>query len=74
MIASGAQLEAYDVHFGPPLHIASAKGHVDCVKELLIAGQNLCNEVLLFFAGEDRESGDCKLFTHEILEQVSPTW
>lgn len=39
MIASGAQLEAYDVHFGPPLHIASAKGHVDCVKELLIAGQ-----------------------------------
>lgn len=39
MIASGAQLEAYDVHFGPPLHIASAKGHVDCVKELLVAGQ-----------------------------------
>lgn len=39
MIASGAMLEAYDVHFGPPLHIACAKGHVDCVKELLNAGQ-----------------------------------
>ena len=39
MIASGAQLEAYDVYFGPPLHIACAKGHVDCVRELLIAGQ-----------------------------------
>lgn len=39
MIASGAQLEAYDVHFGPPIHIACAKGHVDCVKELLNAGQ-----------------------------------
>nr|XP_043877159.1 ankyrin repeat and SOCS box protein 13a.1 isoform X2 [Solea senegalensis] len=37
MIASGAQLEAYDVHFGPPLHIACAKGHVGCVRELLIA-------------------------------------
>ncbi len=40
MIASGAQLEAYDVHFGPPLHIACAKGHVDCVKEVLKAGQH----------------------------------
>lgn len=39
MIASGAQLEAYDVHFGPPLHIACAKGNIDCVKELLNAGQ-----------------------------------
>lgn len=39
MISSGAQLEAYDVHFGPPLHIACAKGHVTCVKELLNAGQ-----------------------------------
>ncbi len=39
MIASGAQLEAFDVHFGPPLHIACAKGHVDCVKEMLNAGQ-----------------------------------
>ncbi|XP_036976862.1 ankyrin repeat and SOCS box protein 13a.1 isoform X1 [Acanthopagrus latus] len=41
MIASGAQLEAYDVHFGPPLHIACAKGHVDCVKEMLNAGANV---------------------------------
>lgn len=39
MIDSGAQLEAYDVHFGPPLHIACAKGHINCVKELLNAGQ-----------------------------------
>lgn len=41
MIANGAQLEAYDVHFGPPLHIACAKGHIDCVKEMLKAGQSL---------------------------------
>lgn len=39
MIDSGAQLEAFDVYFGPPLHIACAKAHVDCVKELLYAGQ-----------------------------------
>lgn len=39
MIASGARLEAYDVHFGPPLHIACAKEHMDCVKEMLKAGQ-----------------------------------
>lgn len=39
MISSGAQLEAFDVHFGPPLHIACAKGHVGCVKEMLKAGQ-----------------------------------
>ncbi|XP_028254968.1 ankyrin repeat and SOCS box protein 13a.1 isoform X2 [Parambassis ranga] len=41
MIASGAKLEAFDVHFGPPLHIACAKGNVDCVKELLSAGANV---------------------------------
>lgn len=41
MIASGARLEAYDVHFGPPLHIACAKEHMDCVKEMLKAGQSL---------------------------------
>ncbi|XP_019955587.1 ankyrin repeat and SOCS box protein 13a.1 [Paralichthys olivaceus] len=41
MIASGAQLEAYDVYFGPPLHIACAKGHVGCVRELLVAGANV---------------------------------
>lgn len=48
MIASGAQLEAYDVHFGPPLHIACAKGHVDCVKEMLNAGQKMCSRIYLF--------------------------
>ncbi|KAG8005749.1 Ankyrin repeat and SOCS box protein 13, partial [Nibea albiflora] len=41
MICSGAQLEAFDVHFGPPLHIACAKGHVNCVKEMLKAGNPL---------------------------------
>lgn len=41
MITNGAQLEAYDVHFGPPLHIACAKGHMDCVKAMLKAGQSL---------------------------------
>ncbi|KAM3587412.1 uncharacterized protein V6R79_004673 [Siganus canaliculatus] len=39
MIAHGAKLEAYDVHFGPPLHIACAKGHMACVKELLNAAR-----------------------------------
>ncbi|XP_067437585.1 ankyrin repeat and SOCS box protein 13a.1 isoform X1 [Thunnus thynnus] len=38
MIASGARLEAYDVYFGPPLHIACAKGHISCVRELLNSG------------------------------------
>lgn len=38
LIASGAKLEAFDVHFGPPLHIACAKEHLNCVKELLTAG------------------------------------
>uniref|UniRef100_A0A3P9BJ66 Ankyrin repeat and SOCS box containing 13a, tandem duplicate 1 n=1 Tax=Maylandia zebra TaxID=106582 RepID=A0A3P9BJ66_9CICH len=37
LIASGAKLEAFDVHFGPPLHIACAKEHLNCVKELLTA-------------------------------------
>ncbi|XP_047431941.1 ankyrin repeat and SOCS box protein 13a.1 isoform X1 [Mugil cephalus] len=41
MIANGARLEAFDVHFGPPLHIACAKGRIDCVKELLCAGANV---------------------------------
>ncbi|CAI5637557.1 ankyrin repeat and SOCS box protein 13a.1 isoform X4 [Oreochromis niloticus] len=41
LIASGAKLEAFDVHFGPPLHIACAKGHLNCVKELLTAGANV---------------------------------
>ncbi|KAM8883063.1 ankyrin repeat and SOCS box protein 13a.1 isoform 1-T1 [Synchiropus picturatus] len=41
LISKGAQLEAYDVHFGPPLHIACAKGKVDCVRELLLAGANV---------------------------------
>lgn len=51
MIASGAQLEAYDVHFGPPLHIACAKGHVDCVKEMLNAGQKMCSRIYLSLKG-----------------------
>nr|XP_004575311.1 ankyrin repeat and SOCS box protein 13 isoform X3 [Maylandia zebra] len=41
LIASGAKLEAFDVHFGPPLHIACAKEHLNCVKELLTAGANV---------------------------------
>ncbi|RVE56373.1 hypothetical protein OJAV_G00220630 [Oryzias javanicus] len=41
MIISGAELEAFDVHFGPPLHIACAKGNAVCVKELLMAGANV---------------------------------
>ncbi|KAJ8245296.1 hypothetical protein GJAV_G00269220 [Gymnothorax javanicus] len=41
MIAGGAQLEAYNIHFGTPLHAACTKQHVDCARELLNAGANV---------------------------------
>ena len=39
LITNGALLEAYDIHFGNPLHTACAKGHVDCAQALLNAGK-----------------------------------
>lgn len=39
LIATGASLEAYDLYYGTPLHVACANKHTDCVKELLNAGE-----------------------------------
>ncbi|XP_047431943.1 ankyrin repeat and SOCS box protein 13-like isoform X1 [Mugil cephalus] len=38
LIAMGACLEAYDLYYGTPLHVACANEHTDCVKVLLNAG------------------------------------
>ncbi|KAA8577391.1 hypothetical protein FQN60_005364 [Etheostoma spectabile] len=38
LIATGARLEAYDLYYGTPLHVACANQHTHCVKELLNAG------------------------------------
>ncbi|XP_061618435.1 ankyrin repeat and SOCS box protein 13-like isoform X2 [Phyllopteryx taeniolatus] len=38
LIAEGACLEAYDLYYGTPLHVACANQHTRCVKELLNAG------------------------------------
>lgn len=40
MIAKGASLEAYDLYYGTPLHVACANDHTDCVKALLNAGEH----------------------------------
>lgn len=42
LIAMGACLEAYDLYYGTPLHVACANEHVDCVKVLLNAGECKC--------------------------------
>lgn len=39
LIATGACLEAYDLYYGTPLHVACANQHTNCVKELLNAGE-----------------------------------
>lgn len=39
LIAVDAHLEAYDLYYGTPLHVACANGYVDCVKALLNAGE-----------------------------------
>lgn len=35
----GACLEAYDLYYGTPLHVACVNEHIDCVKVLLNAGE-----------------------------------
>ncbi len=35
----GACLEAYDLYYGTPLHVACVNEHTDCVKVLLNAGE-----------------------------------
>lgn len=39
LVAMGACLEAYDLYYGTPLHVACANDHTDCVKVLLNAGE-----------------------------------
>lgn len=41
LISMGACLEAYDLYYGTPLHVACANEHTHCVKELLNAGEGL---------------------------------
>lgn len=42
LITMGACLEAYDLYYGTPLHVACANKHTDCVKVLLNAGECQC--------------------------------
>lgn len=39
LIAVGACLEAYDLYYGTPLHMACVSERMDCVKVLLNAGE-----------------------------------
>lgn len=39
LIAMNACLEAYDLYYGTPLHVACANEHTSCVKVLLNAGE-----------------------------------
>jgi len=45
VIAKGASLEAYDLYYGTPLHVACAKKHLECVKVLLNAGKTRSHEL-----------------------------
>lgn len=42
LIATDACLEAYDLYYGTPLHVACANDYTDCVKVLLNAGERQC--------------------------------
>lgn len=44
LIAMDACLEAYDIYYGTPLHVACSKEHTDCVKVLLNAGERQCKD------------------------------
>lgn len=44
LIAMDACLEAYDIYYGTPLHVACSKEHMDCVKVLLNAGERQCKD------------------------------
>lgn len=39
IVTKGAQLEAYDLYYGTPLHVACSNAHVTCAKVLLNAGE-----------------------------------
>lgn len=39
LIATDACLEAYNLYYGTPLHVACANDYPDCVKVLLNAGE-----------------------------------
>lgn len=39
ILSNGALLEAFDIHFGTPLHAACAKAHLECAIQLLNAGE-----------------------------------
>lgn len=40
LISMDACLEAYDLYYGTPLHVACVNEHTDCVKVLLNAGEH----------------------------------
>ncbi len=41
LIKAGASLEASDLHFGTPLHVAAYKNHVEAARLLLQAGKGM---------------------------------
>lgn len=42
LVAMDACLEAYDLYYGTPLHVACANDYTECVKVLLNAGERQC--------------------------------
>lgn len=56
LISMGACLEAYDLYYGTPLHVACANEHTDCVRELLNAGEGLHSRM-----NQTQSTTQCKL-------------
>jgi ankyrin repeat protein len=48
LIEHGSNLEANDLHFGRPLHVAALKGHLASAKRLLQAGTSYVLGQLLY--------------------------
>ena len=40
LIGRGANLEASDIYYGRPIHVAATRGHVAAAKALLLAGKD----------------------------------